>query len=70
MYLDKEDSPVEGKVLSIAYGYKDCFKMASVKNNGKASVDSTVYDNDILDKYDETDITIFRLIGDDSPFNK
>ncbi|KPU27706.1 hypothetical protein TR13x_04075 [Caloranaerobacter sp. TR13] len=70
MYLNRDDSPVKDKVLSIAYGYINCFRMTWGKKYGVKRNVSAIKDIGILNRFAKTDITIFRLIGTDSPFNK
>lgn len=69
MYLNNSDSPVKGKVLSIAYGYKSCKYANSTQNYVEGKADTVISNIDILDKYSKTDITLFKLNGDNSPFN-
>ncbi len=69
MYLNSNDSPVKGKVLSIAYGYEDCYYMNVVQNYTESKAGSPISNSFILDKYSKTDITIFKLNGNNSPFN-
>lgn len=70
MYLNCNDSPVRGKVLSIAYGYENCFFMNCQNNYFESKCDSIIKDIGTIDKYSKTYITIFKLDGDNSPFNR
>lgn len=70
MYLNSSDSPVKGKVLSIAYGYENCSFMDVRNNYCQNKCDSLIKDIDILNKYSKSDLTIFKLNGNNSPFNK
>ncbi|HBP62820.1 MAG TPA: hypothetical protein DD730_00775 [Desulfosporosinus sp.] len=70
MYLNSSDSPVKGKVLSIAYGYENCTFMNSRQNNNESVAESPIKDIDLLNKYSKSDTTIFKLNGDNSPFSR
>lgn len=70
MYLNGSDSPVKGKVLSIAYGYENCFYTDCMHNYIQSKADSVIGDLNIIDKYGRTDAAVFKLNGDNSPFNK
>lgn len=69
MYLNSGDSPVNGKVLSIAYGYENCTYITTTKNSIENGADAIINDINILDKCSKTDITLFKLNGANSPFN-
>lgn len=73
MYLNSKDSPVQGKVLSIAYVYTNSLCMARTGGNGNYA-ELKVYcefkDIDIINKYNKTDITLMKLNGKSSPFIK
>ena len=65
---NKDDSPVQGKILSIIYFYKDCMQMQKGKNNPKKiNTYSSVID---LEKFAISDLTLFKLIGENSPFSE
>lgn len=69
MYLNSSDSPVKGKVLSIAYGYDNCLYMNKQQNYDGVPADSVINDISILNNYSKTDTTVFKLNGDNSPFS-
>lgn len=58
-------SPVKDKVTSIAYEYKDCYRM---EGNRELPAECNFYDTDILDKYAKEELSIFKLDGKHSPF--
>jgi hypothetical protein len=67
--MNKPGSPVEKKVLSIVYAYKDCQYMA--RSNGGYSVRSFSSYNDgdgLMEPYLKGDLVLFRLSGKNSPF--
>lgn len=74
VYLNSEDSPVKGKVLSIKYGYKDCYCMEMDYNSEEWVVyeeevlGHRINDMNIIDKYLDKDFTLFKLNGKRSPF--
>ncbi|MDV3428909.1 MAG: hypothetical protein LIR50_18115 [Bacillota bacterium] len=67
MYLNGSDSPVKGKVLSIAYAYKDCKRMTW---GGEGYADSGLNNIDIFNNLSNSDITLFKLNGAGSPFSR
>jgi hypothetical protein len=69
-YLNKDDSPVKNRVLSIVYGYKDCFRTAVESDYQEVAMTYTLADTNTINKYSKTDITIFKLNGANSPFSK
>lgn len=70
-YLDTDcDSPAKGKVLSIAYGYEDCFYTNCANNYRQNKCISIINNFDMINKYSNTDMTVFKLNGKDSPFSK
>lgn len=69
MYLNSNDSPVKGRVMSIAYGYENCTYMTSGHNYGESIADPIISDIDILDRFSKTNITVFKLNGANSPFS-
>lgn len=73
MFLNNDDSPVKDKVLSISYEYKDCYRMTWPSNNGEKYGEtinrSGLKDIDIINKYSDEDISLFKLHGENSPFN-
>jgi uncharacterized iron-regulated protein len=68
MRLNRKDSLVKNRVLSMEYVYKDCFRMAKERNYIEVRSESQVTDIDILNKYAKTDVTIFNLKGKKTPF--
>ncbi|MFA6939828.1 MAG: hypothetical protein WCQ54_02450 [Clostridiaceae bacterium] len=70
MYLNSSDSPIKGKVLSIAYAYQNCKMMTWGKTYGEGNADSGLNDIDILNNISKSDITLFKLNGDRTPFSK
>lgn len=69
MYLNSSDSPVKGKVISIAYGYENCTFMNWLQNNVESKAESVINNIDLLDIYSKTETTVFKLNGDSSPFS-
>jgi len=68
MALTRNDSPVKGRVLSIAYVYVNS-KMCSWQNNYQAiPVEKVFPDTRPLEKLAKSEFTLFRLTGEDSPF--
>lgn len=70
--INSESSPVKGKVLSIMSIYKNCDSMYQGQNGKYSRTTVTNYaafDNP-LDSFIETDNTLFKLNGDNSPFEK
>lgn len=68
MYINNSES-LKGKVLSIAYGYEDCYYANNQAGYKKDKVKSSFKDQKYLSKYTKTDITILKLNGDNSPFS-
>lgn len=69
MYLNDTGSPVKGKVLSIEYYYKNSKYMSQKYPYSAQKVNYLINDEDIS-KYLKSDINIFKLDGDKSPFSK
>lgn len=71
MYLKDKNSPIKGKVISIAYGYKNCSFMNITHNHTyiQTEADSSITNMLELDKHSTTDLTLFKLNGTNSPFN-
>ncbi|MCR3759669.1 erythromycin esterase family protein [Clostridium felsineum] len=69
MYLNGNGSPVKGKVLSIEYYYKNSQDMASKPPYFSEKVNYLINDK-VVNNYLKSDINIFKLDGDKSPFNK
>lgn len=69
--MDKSPSPVENKILSIAYVYED--SEAMLPSNGGYAVqicsNYMIFDG-LLEPYIKSDLTLFRLTGKGSPFAK
>ncbi|WP_139356242.1 hypothetical protein [Clostridium felsineum] len=61
-------SPVKGKVLSIEYAYEDSFYM-NVNYDNRSTQIPTVINDKLLSNYDKSDITLFKLNGENSPLN-
>ncbi|GMG96777.1 hypothetical protein [Tepidimicrobium xylanilyticum] len=77
IYLNQEDSPVKGKVLSIKYGYKDsCYLVKEPdvqrgKYQYREETSASHLNNmRILERYLDKDITIFKLNGKGSSFKE
>lgn len=68
MCLNRDNSPVKNRVLSIGYVYKDCSRMSKELNYQQVNSDSHLTDIYILNKYAKTDITIFNLKEHRTPF--
>lgn len=69
MYLNGSGSPVKGRVLSIAYGYENCYYMNWLSNYCQSECNPVIKDLNIINKYSKTNTTIFKLNGSNSPFN-
>lgn len=67
--LNNESSPIKDKLLSIVYLYKDSYRMKNI-NYENASLTSYVDPSKTLENFIESDLTLFKLNGDNSPFNK
>lgn len=70
--MNKKDSKVKNKVLSIAIYYKDCYRLA-INNNGNYGKEAYSDDNSLtnpLNRATTSNINIFRLTGAKSPFNR
>jgi hypothetical protein len=70
MYLNKDDSPVKNKVLSIVYAYKDCYWTNPKQSYEEMANACDIEDISLIDKYASTDITVFKLNGKKSPFDE
>lgn len=66
--LNQDGSPVKGKVLSILYLYKDSYIL---NPNEKGVITKSDYfsEKKIFDPFLNTQLTLFKLIGENSPFN-
>ncbi|MDV3429626.1 MAG: hypothetical protein LIR50_21960, partial [Bacillota bacterium] len=69
MYLNGSDSPVGGRVLSIAYAYQNCMALTDQRDNREADVETEFTDLNLLQNISKSDITLFKLNGDKSPFS-
>jgi len=67
-YLEKPDSPVTGKVMSIVFDYVNCTRMTKHPTYSKAPYTSK-YRPDLFATYQSGDSVLFKLVGGDSPFN-
>lgn len=70
MYMNSSGSPVRGRVLSIVYGYENCTFMNWENNFSQSKCTSIIDDFDAVKKYSSSDMTLFKLNGSNSPFNK
>ncbi|MCU0392650.1 MAG: hypothetical protein MUE81_16180 [Thermoflexibacter sp.] len=61
-------SPVRGQVLSIQYTYQNCFYLDSKSNTPQAV--SSIANEHLFAEYTKTNWTLFRLIGEQSPFSQ
>ncbi|HHV39081.1 MAG TPA: erythromycin esterase family protein [Tepidimicrobium sp.] len=69
--LNGEDSPFKGKVLSLAYVYNDCrYLYPTPRKNYTSSISTLDLKLEAFEKLAGNDCTIFKLNGEDSPFNK
>lgn len=71
--VNGESSPVKGKVLSIMSIYKNCDFMILQNSNGKYSrrtITNYASIDNPLDPFIEADVTLLRLKGEGSPFEK
>ncbi|MDV3429628.1 MAG: hypothetical protein LIR50_21970 [Bacillota bacterium] len=66
-FLNGSDSPVKGRVLSIAYGYENSKAILYMGENAETA---EPFDVDILKDISKSDTTLFKLNGDNSPFSK
>ncbi len=69
MYLNRSDSPVRDKVLSMAYGYQNCSLMNTKKNYKSTLAPPILQDLDRLKGYTKSDVTMFKLNSNKSPYN-
>lgn len=73
IYLNNKSSPVKGKVLSVAYVYKNCYYMSQEQPYSMKKLQYQIdgKDDKFISKYAESDVTVFKLdSGWYSPFNK
>lgn len=72
--LNSKDSPVNKKVLSINFLYKSCLALVSRDGrntyNDVIPLDSDVNKLDLIDKASNSNVTLFKLNGFNSPFKK
>ncbi|MFA6939827.1 MAG: hypothetical protein WCQ54_02445 [Clostridiaceae bacterium] len=69
MYLNGSDSPVGGRVLSIAYAYQNCMALTDQIDNREADVETEFTDLNLIQNISKSDITLFKLNGDKSLFS-
>lgn len=69
MNLNGSDSPVGCRVLSIAYAYQNCKALTDQIDNREADVETEFTDLNLLQNISKSDITLFKLNGDKSPFS-
>lgn len=71
-YLNDKNSPVKGKVLSVEYYYKNCYYMSQEQPYPKEKEQYQINskDDNFISKYASSDVTIYKLDGDYSPFSK
>ena len=68
---NESNSPVKSSVVSIPYIYKGCKTMFDTKEGYNTNVYNTFdMNNKVLEPFLESDFTLFRLDGQDSPFQK
>lgn len=67
--INSESSPLKGKVTSIVYAYQDCTQML---NRTYESHPQTTFNSNLnsLKELAASDVTLFRLTGQNSPFGK
>lgn len=71
MYLNRDDSPVEGQVISIAAMYVDSvFRFYYGRYYNSDIIQDYYTDGLIFRTVSEADYTLFRLTGKSSPFNR
>ncbi|OCA81542.1 hypothetical protein A8F94_21965 [Bacillus sp. FJAT-27225] len=68
--LNEEIPRTKGKVISIAYMYKDSHSYQPHSNIRSAPFEDDFFDIEKLDMFAETDTTLFKLNGKNSPFWK
>lgn len=70
--INSKDSPVKGKILSIMPLYKNCDFMVQTQNGkySRRTISNYASIDNPLDPFIDDDITLFRLKGDASPFQK
>lgn len=69
MLLNGSESPVAGRVLSIAYEYDSCKALTKQFDNSEESVEAQFTYNDLLKSISKSNLTLFKLNGDNSPFS-
>lgn len=67
--MNNKNSPVKGKVISIIYVYNNC-KIFNPLNAQTISTINTLKEDNIFKSYLETNTTLFKLNGWNSPFDK
>lgn len=67
--MNGSDSPVKGKVLSIVYLYKNC-KYRTAHEYKLQNITTSKSLEDVFSPLADNDITIFKLTGNNSPFEK
>lgn len=69
--LNKEGSQFKGKVLSVAYAYRDCkYLYPTTRRNYVSSIDTLDPSITELEYFIDSDYTLFKLNGEGSPFSK
>ena len=69
--LEKKESQFKGKVLSIAYAYKNCrYLYPTTRRNYVSSIDTLEPSIKEFGYFIGNDYTLFKLDRDESPFNK
>ncbi|QOR34911.1 hypothetical protein IMX26_15835 [Clostridium sp. 'deep sea'] len=69
MQLKQESSPIKGRVLSLNYAYNNSKSSLYRKNYEQKKTAHNISDYDLLSKYVTTDYTIFKLNGENTPYN-
>lgn len=66
--MNSSDSPVKGRILSIVYLYDNCEMMC--RDYKTTELNTLASDKEKLDLFAKEDITLFKLTGKASPFEK
>lgn len=69
--LSNEESQFKGKVLSIAYAYQNCrYLYPTTRRNYTSSIDTLDSSVEEFKHFINSDYTLFKLNGEESPFDK
>ncbi|MFW5649644.1 MAG: hypothetical protein ACOCG5_11195 [Candidatus Alkaliphilus sp. MAG34] len=69
--LNKEGSQFRGKILSVAYAYQNCrYLYPTTRRNYESSIDTLEPSIEEFSQFIDSDYTLFKLNGEDSPFSR